>query len=69
MNKIIRPAHENDVLAIYQLLAFYALKQIVLPRTEADILFRIHTDTYTFGASKHGNDMLSRRCHKAAPID
>ena len=39
MNKIIRPAHENDVLAIYQLLAFYALKQIVLPRTEADIRY------------------------------
>lgn len=34
-----RPANENDVPQIFRLLAFYALKQIVLPRTEADIRY------------------------------
>ena len=35
----IRAAAEGDVKAIYELLADYALKQIVLPRTEADIRY------------------------------
>lgn len=39
MDLQIRPATEEDVPQIFRLLAFYALKQIVLPRTEADIRY------------------------------
>ena len=34
-----RPATDDDVPQIFRLLAFYALKQIVLPRSEADIRY------------------------------
>ena len=35
----VRPANEADVPQIFRLLAFYAVKQIVLPRTDADIRY------------------------------
>ena len=34
-----RPATDEDVPQIFRLLAFFALKQIVLPRSEADIRY------------------------------
>ena len=50
----VRPASEAYVPQIFRLLAFYAVKQIVLPRTEADI--RYYLGNFTVCAD--GNDIV-----------
>ena len=52
----IRPATDGDVPQIFRLLAFYALKQIVLPRTEADI--RYYLANFTVAVNAETDELL-----------